>query len=138
MEIPLTKLIITVVSLAIAASTIGLVWSIYSGLSQTADVEVTNLQVFKSGSYWRVTFKVKNIGTMKVDWIGVYLWRGTSNIASWSTSQDVPVNSEVFIDSGWVRDPDPQYGEALKCEVRVRFYGGREIRKYFDVIVLQW
>ena len=134
----MTRLLMFVMGIAITATTIGLMWSIYGGMSKNLDFTITDLQVFKSGNYWRVMFKIKNTGTMKIDNIYVYLYRGTSVIASWSTGQDVPVGNEVFIDSGWRNDPDPRYGESLKCEIRVRAYGGTEVRKVFDVIVLQW
>ena len=138
MEAPVTRLLMFVMGLAVAAAVVGLMWSIYGGMSKSVDFAVTNLQVFKSGNKWRVMFKIKNTGTVKIDSIYVYLWRGTTQIASWSTSQDVGVGNEVFIDSGWVTDNDPQYGESLKCEVRARAYGGTEARKVFDVVVLQW
>ena len=138
MEAPVTRLLMFVMGLAVAAAVVGLMWSIYGGMSKSVDFAVTNLQVFKSGNKWRVMFKIKNTGTVKIDSIHVYLWRGTTQIASWSTGQDVGVGNEVFIDSGWVTDNDPQYGESLKCEIRVRDYGGTEVRKVFDVVVLQW
>ena len=138
MEAGVTRLLLFTVSIAIAGAVIGLMWSIYGGMSKSVDFTVTNLQVFKSGSQWRVMFKIKNTGTLKIDCIYVYLYRGTTQIASWSTSQDVGVGNEYFIDSGWVNDPDPQYGESLKCEVKVVAYGDTEARKVFDVVVLQW
>ena len=138
MEAPLNRILLTVIGLALTGAVIGLIWTMYSGMTKTVDFTVSNLQVFKSGSYWRVMFKIKNTGTLKIDGIYVYLYRGTSNIASWSTSQDVGVGNEVFIDSGWIYDPDPQHGESLKCIIRVVAYGGSEAKKVFDVVVLPW
>ena len=66
MEAPVTRLLMFVMGLAVAAAVVGLMWSIYGGMSKSVDFAVTNLQVFKSGNKWRVMFKIKNLSLIHI------------------------------------------------------------------------
>ena len=138
MEQSLTKLLLVVVSLALATGVIGLVWNMYSGLSRTVDFAVSNLQVFSTGNNWKVMFKLKNTGTVTIDAVYVYVYVGTAQKGSWSDSTDVPPQGERFYESGFMAATGVNPGTNVKVLIRVVAKGGTESKKVFDAICLKW
>jgi len=138
MEQSLTKLLLVVVSLALAAGVIGMVWNMYSGLSRTVDFAVSNLQVFSTGNNWKIMFKLKNTGTVTIDTVYVYVYVEATQKGSWSDSTDVPPQGERFYESRFVATTGVNPGTSVKVLVRVVAKGGTESKKVFDAVCLKW
>ena len=137
MESALTKLLILIVSIAIAGSVIGFAWSMYSSITKTLDAEITDLQIFSTGNNFRVMFKVKNIGSVEITGVKVLIYYGTSLKGSWETSSHVYPGSEYFYDSGFVNAGGISPGMSVRVNVYI-YSNGKEIIRSIRTVVMEW
>ena len=137
MESALVKLLLLVASVSVAVCVVGFVWSMYSGLSRTAMFQVSDLQVFSDGSRWKVMFRLKNTGTVTVDWIRVEVYEGASSRGTYTWGSDIKPYCEQLCESPW-RGSGVAPGDSLKVIIVVGFYGGQVVKQVFDVVALKW
>ena len=136
MESALTKLLMLIVSIAIAGSVIGLAWSLYSSISKTLDAEISDLQVFSTGNNFRIMFKLKNTGSLEITRISIEIYSGTNRIGSWSSSSSVPPGGERFYDSGFIK-ASLNSGDSIRILFTI-YSSSRSIMRTMSTIVMRW
>ena len=128
MEVPLTKLIMVVVSLAIAGAVAGIMWTMWSTFATSHDFTISSPVIYDFGSDRRVLVVVKNMGSVPVSRIQV----DPDNDGSYEidiTGLAIRQGDEYQVDATFT---DPVNYPQQTVAIRVTFQDDKVLVKLYD------